>query len=303
MTQTMTATSTKSAAFTGAAYMVGAGLLFAVINVANTQLTWVYGLKSTTVAFWEYFIALLFSLPWVFRHLRSSLTTSQIPLHILRVALAAGGVQLWVLGFSSGVPLWQMIALIMTSPFFVTIGSLLVLGETVTKERWISLVIGFIGAMIILSPWSDTFTIAMLYPLGASFMWAMYSLITKHMTKTENADTLTLYLLLLLTPINAVLAFNGGFVIKTDITIVSTEIAIAIVVGVGVLVAIAQYFLVKAYDVADAAYLQPFDYVKQPVNIILGWLVYNYLPEGIMWLGTSLIFGASIYLLQSEIKK
>ena len=302
MTHTMT-TSTKSAAFTGAAYMVGAGLLFAVINVANTQLTWVYGLKSTTVAFWEYFIALLFSLPWVFRHLRSSLTTSQIPLHIIRVALAAGGVQLWVLGFSSGVPLWQMIALIMTSPFFVTIGSLLVLGETVTKERWISLVTGFVGAMIILSPWSDKFTIAMLYPLGASFMWAMYSLITKHMTKTEDADTLTLYLLLLLTPINAALAFNGGFVIATDITVVSTEIAIAIVVGVGVLVAVAQYFLVKAYNVADAAYLQPFDYVKQPVNIILGWLVYNYLPEGIMWLGTTLIFGASIYLLQSETKK
>jgi len=301
MTQTIT--SSRNAAFTGAAFMVGAGLLFAVINVANTQLTWVYGLKSTTVAFWEYFIALLFSLPWVFRHLRTSLTTSQMPLHILRVALAAGGVQLWVLGFSSGVPLWQMIALIMTSPFFVTIGSLLVLGETVTKQRWVSLFLGFTGAMIILSPWSDKFTIAMLYPLGASFMWAMYSLITKHMTKTENADTLTLYLLLLLTPINAALAFNGGFVIKTDIAIVSTEFAIAIVVGVGVLVAIAQYFLVKAYNVADAAYLQPFDYVKQPVNVILGWLVYSYLPEGIMWLGTALIFGASVYLLQSEIKK
>lgn len=302
MTQTMT-TSGKSAAYTGAAYMVGAGLLFAVINVANTQLTWVYGLKSTTVAFWEYFIALLFSLPWVFKHLRVSLTTSQMPLHILRVALAAGGVQLWVLGFSAGVPLWQMIALIMTSPFFVTIGSLLVLRETVTKERWISLIVGFIGAMIILSPWSNDFTTALLYPLGASFMWAMYSLITKRMTETEDSDTLTLYLLLLLTPINAALAFTGGFGIQTDAAVVSTEVAIAIVVVVGVLVAAAQYFLVKAYSVADAAYLQPFDYVKQPVNIILGFLVYNYAPEGIMWLGTILIFGASIYLLQSEMKK
>ena len=296
-------TGSKNAAYIGAAYMVGAGLIFAIINVANTQLTWVYGLKSTTVAFWEYFIALLFSLPWVFKNLRSALTTSQIPLHILRVALAAGGVQLWVLGFSSGVPLWQMIALIMTSPFFVTIGSLLVLGETVTKERWISLVIGFIGTMIILSPWSDEFTIAVLYPLGASFMWAMYSLITKHMTRTENADTMTLYLLLLLTPINAVLAFNSGFIIKTDAAIVSSELAIAIVVTVGVLVAVAQYFLVKAYSIADAAYLQPFDYVKQPVNILLGWIVYSYLPEGIMWLGATLIFGASLYLLWSESKK
>ncbi len=296
MTHTMTITGRKSAAFTGAAYMIGAGLIFAVINVANTQLTWVLGQKSTAVAFWEYFIALLFSLPWVFTHLRSAFTTTQIGPHILRVALAAGGVQLWVLGFASGVPIWQMIALLMTSPFFVTIGSLLVLRETVTKERWISLAMGFVGAMIILSPWSDTFTSAVLYPLGASFLWAMYSLVTKHMTKTENNDTLTLYLLLLLTPINAGLAYtNGGFVI-------STQVAIAMVVVVGVLVAVAQYFLVKAYSVADAAYLQPFDYVKQPVNIILGWLVYNALPEGIMWLGAALIFGASLYLLRSEAK-
>ena len=301
MTQTIT--SSKSAAYTGAAYMVGAGLIFAVINVANTQLTWVYGLKSTTVTFWEYFIALLFSLPWVFKHLCSAFTTSQIPLHILRVALAAGGVQLWVLGFSAGVPIWQMIALIMTSPFFVTVGSLFILGETVTKERWISLAIGFVGTMIILNPWSDKFTIAVFYPLGASFLWAMYSLITKHMTKTENPDTLTLYLLLLLTPINAVLAFNGGFVIQTDIAVVSSEIAIAIVIGVGILTAISQYFLVKAYSAADAAYLQPFDYVKQPVNILLGWLVYSYMPEGIMWLGAALIFSASLYLLNSEAKK
>ena len=302
MTHTIT-TSTKSAAFTGAAFMVAAGLLFAVINVANTQLTWVYGLKSTTVAFWEYFIALLFSLPWVFRHLRSSLTTSKMPLHILRVALAAGGVQLWVLGFASGVPLWQMIALIMTSPFFVTIGSLLVLRETVTMQRWISLIVGFVGAMIILSPWSDKFTVALLYPLGASFMWAMYSLITKHMTETEDSDTLTLYLLLLLTPINAALAFSGGFGIQTDAAVVSTEFAIGLVIFVGVLVAVAQYFLVRAYSIADAAYLQPFDYVKQPVNIILGYLVYSYAPEGVMWLGTLLIFGASLYLLRSEMKK
>ena len=288
-------TSSKKAAYTGAAYMVGAGLIFAIINIANYQLTSGYGQLSTTIAFWEYFIALLFSLPWVFKNLRSAFTTSNMALHILRVALAAGGVQLWILGFASGIQIWQMIALIMTSPFFVTIGSLLLLKETVTKERWISVLIGFIGAMIILDPWSDTFTIAVLYPIGAAFLWAMYSLITKHMTKTEKPDTLTLYLLLLLTPINAGLAFSGGFTITTDM-------AILLVIFVGVLVATAQYFLVKAYSIADAAYLQPFDYVKQPVNVLLGWLAFGYLPEGIMWLGTALIFGASIYLLQSEAK-
>ena len=53
MTHTMTITGRKSAAFTGAAYIIGAGLIFAVINVANTQLTWVSAQNPTPWAFWE----------------------------------------------------------------------------------------------------------------------------------------------------------------------------------------------------------------------------------------------------------
>ncbi|MEE9313129.1 MAG: DMT family transporter [Rhizobiaceae bacterium] len=291
----MTQTTTRSnSAYLGAAYMIGAGAIFAVINTLVQKLTMGYGQTSTTVAFWQYFIALLFSLPWVFSRLRSALSTDQIGLHILRVVLAAAGVQMWILGLAT-VPIWQAIALIMTSPFFVTIGARLVLGETVTMQRWLAVLVGFIGGMIILSPWSDSFTTSALLPVGAALLWALSSLVTKHLTNTEGADTLTLYLLILLTPINAALAFGGGFTL-------TTEMSIWLVIAAGVLTAAAQYALVKAYSVADAAYLQPFDHVKLPFNVLLGWLVFSYLPTGEMWIGTALIFGASIYLLHQESK-
>ena len=293
MTQTMT-TSSKSAAFTGAAYMIGAGLLFAIDNTIVQMLTMVQGQASTTVAFWQYFIAALFSLPWVFMRLKGTLMTKRWPMQILRVALAAAGVQLWVLGLSY-VPIWQAIALIMTSPFFVTIGARLMLGEAVGAQRWGAVLVGFIGGMIILSPWSDTFTLAALLPVGAAFLWAMSSLATKVLTRTETADSLTLYLLVLLTPINAVLAAKSGYAIT------STDSMWLIVVA-GVLTATANYALIKAYSVADAAYLQPFDHVKLPFNVLLGWLVFSYLPVGAMWIGTFLIVGASLYMLSQEAK-
>ncbi len=75
--------------------------------------------------------------------------------------------RVWCAGLGTGlatVPIWQAIALVMTSPFFIIIGARLFLGETVGRDRWLATLTGFIGAMIILQPWSDSFTLAALLP-------------------------------------------------------------------------------------------------------------------------------------------
>lgn len=275
----------------GAGYMVAAGLLFAIVNISVQAVTMQLGQDPATVAFWQYLIALLFSLPWVFKRLKTALSTSQLPLHLLRVALAVGGVQLWVAGLAQ-VPIWQAIALLMTSPLFVTTGAFLLLSEHVSTERWGGVVAGFIGGMVILSPWSDEFNMAALYPVGAAVLWALSSLATKRLTKTDGADTLTLYLLIMLTPMNAILSFNSGYHLATD--------AIWLILLAGCLTAAAHFLLARSYSVADAAYLQPFDHVKLLLNVGLGWLVFGYLPQGTMWLGAALIVGSSLFLMTRE---
>lgn len=277
----------------GAVLMVTAGLLFAVINTINQSLTMQFGQSSASVVFWQYLIALLFTAPWILAKMKFA-ATGQLPLHILRVFFAALGVQLWVSGLSI-VPIWQAIALIMTSPFFVTLGASLLLGERVGLQRWIAVLMGFAGGMIILSPWDVDFKMATLYPVSASLFWALSSLTTKYLTRTEKPQTLTFYLLVLLTPVNAGLAFDSGYV-------VTSSTAIWLVICAGVLTALAQHALAKAYWVADAAYLQPFDHLKLPFNVLLGWLVFGFLPEGTMWAGTLLIVLSSYYLLNSERK-
>jgi S-adenosylmethionine uptake transporter len=279
-------------ALLGALLMIAAGAIFAAINTLVQLATMTHGIASTKVAFWQYLIALGFYVPWLWTNLARSLATSNIVLHIIRVLLAAGGVQLWVYGLSF-VPIWQAIALIMLSPFFVTLGAGLVLREQVTAQRWLAVAIGFIGGMIILSPWSDTFTVKALYPVGAAMLWAFSSLLTKHMTESESPETLTIYLLLLLTPINALVTFNAGFALPV-------ETSLGIIVAAGALTAAAQYALVKAYSVADAAYLQPFDHLKLPLNVLLGFLVFGFLPGGSMWLGSAMIVGGSLFLLREE---
>lgn len=273
-----------------AGLMVAAGASFALVNTALQGATMGHGAAAPTVTFWQYLVALGFYLPWIARH-KGALATGQLGLHTLRVVLAAGGVQLWTLGLAH-VPIWQAIALILLSPFFVTIGAGLVLREGVSPHRWGAVLLGIVGGMIILEPWSDRFTLAALLPVGAAALWAASSVVTKQLTHQERPETVTIYLLLLLSPINAGLAQATGFTLPSS--------ALWLVIGAGLLTALAQHLLVRAYSLADAAFLQPFDHLKLPFNVALGFAVFGFAPTGSMWLGTAVILAASLYLLNRE---
>jgi drug/metabolite transporter (DMT)-like permease len=279
----------------GAALMIGAGAMFACVNTLLQFVTMKLGISAPTATFWQYGIALVVVLPWHGVGL-AALRTNRLPAHALRVGFAVGGVQLWALGLAH-VPIWQAISLIMLSPFFVTAGAALLLGEHVTAQRWMAVLAGFAGGAVILSPWDDNFTLWALAPVGAAALWAASSLMTKRMTATESPATLTLYLLALLTPLNALLTLGGGGMATGGM------VGFLALVVAGLLTAAAQYALAKAYATADAAFLQPFDHVKLPFNVVLGVLAFGFVPPGSMWLGSALIVAASLWLLSSESRR
>ncbi|TNJ47510.1 DMT family transporter [Phaeobacter sp. B1627] len=277
-----------------ACLMVIAGACFAVVNAILQAVTMMHGAAAPTITFWQYLIALLFYIPWIWRNRSAVLSTRQFGAHVLRVALAVGGVQLWTLGLAH-VPIWQAIALILLSPFFVTIGAALILREQVSGHRWAAVVLGILGGMIILAPWSDRFQVAALLPVAAAALWAASSVVTKRLTDRDSTETVTIYLLLLLSPANAVLAVGTGFAVPMG--------TLWLVIGAGLLTALAQHSLVRAYTLADAAFLQPFDHLKLVFNVGLGVLVFGFMPDGNMWLGTAMILIASAYLLNREARR
>ena len=108
----------------------------------------------------------------------------------------------------------------------------------------------------------------------------------------EQAPTVTLWLLVLLTPINAGLSLQAGFELPT------AQILGWLVVG-GVIMMAAQYLLTWAYAASDAAFVQPFDDLKLISNILIYGLAFGYWPEGNIWAGVTLILMGSLYLLWS----
>jgi drug/metabolite transporter (DMT)-like permease len=281
----------------GAAYMVLAGICFATVNAITYVITSSpdyggLGFKAQSDTFWQYAIATAFSLPFVLREGLSKLSTKRPVLHVIRVILSALGVLAFVKSVQSGTPIWQVISLVMTSPIFVLLGARLFLGETVSPPRWIAAAIGLAGATIVSGLWSTGLTAAMVYPVAAAVLWGASSLLTKVLTRTESAPTVTLWLLVLLTPINLGLSVHAGFELPT------MQILGWLLVG-GLIMMAAQYLLTWSYAAADAAFVQPFDDLKLISNILIYGIFFGYWPEGNIWAGVAMILCGSLYLLWS----
>ncbi len=183
----------------GAALMVAACSAYAAVNVATQLAGTRTGIPSVIIAFWQYVIALVLTLPMLIRDGAGALRTSRFGLHVMRVALAAAGVQVWIYALTH-VPIWQVVALSMTSPFFVILCARLFLREKVTPARLLTTFAGFVGALVIIAPWSDSYTVYSLLPVLAAALWAGYSVMTKYLTRFERPASISAYMLVLLTP-------------------------------------------------------------------------------------------------------
>ena len=278
----------------GGSWMLTAGLAFAIVNSLAQYLSIKLHMASTMVALFQYFIALVVMIPWLktlgFRH---ALKTRHFGQHLFRVFLSVIGIQLWLWALAYPVPIWQAIALLMTSPLFVTIGSGLFLKEKVGAMRWGATIVGFIGAMIILEPWSDYFNWASLLPVAAAFFWAGYSLMVKKMSAHESPTSIVVYLLLLITPFNIFLAIP-------DWHLPSHINTWLLLIAAGLLTALAQWAIAKAYALADASFVQPFDNAKLPLNVLGGWLIFGWVPPGRLWVGAGIIILAVLFITHWE---
>lgn len=292
----------------GALLMLSASLVFAGGNILQSVLPQRFGMSSTGMAFWQYLIASVLMLPIVLRIGLGRLKTRRPLAHLIRAFASALGVHVFVYGFASGVPIWQMVTLLATGPLFVIIGSTLCLGERVSGPRIVAAMVGFIGAVIVSGVGTEGLGWAALTPVLAAALWAVTDVMTRWLAREETPETLALSLLVLITPNHlALLLLANAFAFALP-TGVATGLPFALPEGAGLLLllalggltAAAQYLLAFAYRLADAAYLQPFADLKAPLAGLVGWLLLGQTPSPWFWPGAALIVGASIFIFWIE---
>lgn len=309
--------STTNAPAAGAAFMLVAALAFAGSNLLQSLLPTPveyggYGMSSTGMAFWQYVIAAILSLPLIFRIGLDKLRTRHPLAHEIRAFVSALGVHVFVYGFASGVPIWQMVTLLATGPLFIILGSTVFLGERASTARIGAALVGFVGAVVVSGVGTEGLGWTALIPVVAAALWATTDVLTRHLAlKGESPETLTISLLVLVTPnhLLILLAVWGlGIVapgllpagLADNVFALPSGTALWLLALLGALTAVAQYLLAYAYKVADATYLQPFGDTKVPLSGLLGWIVLSQVPSIWFWPGAALIVAASAFIYWAE---
>ena len=307
----------QNGATSGAVFMLLASLAFAGSNLLQSALPTPveyggYGMSSTGMAFWQYVIAGLLSLPLILRIGLGNLRTSHPLAHEIRAFVSALGVHVFVYGFATGVPIWQMVTLLATGPLFIILGSTLFLGERASAARIGAALVGFVGAIIVSGVGTDGLGWQTLVPILAALLWAITDILTKYLSKLgEGPETLTVSLLVLVTPnhLLILLAVWGLGVAAPGLLPAGLSANVFALPGgdglwllalLGALTAGAQYLLAFAYRVADATYLQPFGDLKVPLSALLGWVLLAQVPSAWFWPGAALIVGASAFIYWVE---
>lgn len=288
----------------GALWMVIAGITFAGINVITPAISEQFPISSGWIAFYQYLFALLFIAPYFLKFgLRNILKTHHFMTHFWRILVAVIGIQFWIKALSIQFPIGEGVALLMTSPLFASLGAFLFLKERFTPVRVIATILGFLGAIIILEPNSENFNRAAIFPILAAFFWALHALLMKYLSDKDHPLTMVTYLYILMIPINLLVATTGNFSHLPNEFFVPDITLLGALLLLGFLTAIAQYAVAKAYSLADAIFIQPFDYLKLPLNTFLGWLFFGWAVSQQFWVGAIIMVSSLLAISYFEGKE
>ncbi|MBK1839270.1 DMT family transporter [Azospirillum sp. YIM B02556] len=189
-------------------------------------------------------------------------------------------------------PLAEAAAISFVSPVFVTVLSILFLSEKVGIRRWIALLVGLAGVLIVIRPGADGFQPASLLPVLTAFSWALGLVATRKMTVRENPLTTMLWSALIgLIVLTALLPLHAVW---------PTPWEMLLGAFIGLVYTLSQWLLILAYRQGEASVLAPFTYVQLIWSTALGFLVFGAVPDHWTFAGTGVIIASGLYTAHRE---
>ena len=187
----------------------------------------------------------------------------------------------------------QTASVFLSAPMVVTALAGPLLGEWAGPRRWAAIMVGFIGVLVVVRPGTSMFDLAILYSIAATFVYAVYSILTRRLAGTESQASLIFYPSLIGVLLFAPFAW-------VDMTLPETAFDTALLFVFGIFGMIGHTMFVKASRVASAPKIAPFVYSQLLWMTLLGYLVFGDLPD--MWTvaGAAIICASGLYLMYRE---
>lgn len=185
--------------------------------------------------------------------------------------------------------------ILFAGPLFVTALSIPLLGQRVGLWRWLAVLIGFGGVLLVIRPGADSFTWFAVLPLCAAFGFASISVSSRLFDSPVPTALITLY-------------YNSGTLVGSIILVLSTGGFVPVtaladwlwLAAMGVAGGLGAYCITSAYRLAEASSLSPFEYFGIPFSFCLGWFFFAEAPFDRIFPGVLLIVGGGLLIIWRE---
>ena len=277
-----------------AAVLIMASAIF-LFTLIDTSAKWLImaGLPAMQVVFSRYvgafLTALIFFIP---RRGLGEFRSNRPWIQVLR-ALALLGSTVFNFLALRYLPITLTIAMFFAMPIVVTLLSIPILGERVGLRRFLAVLTGFIGVLVIVQPWGAQFHWAVFLSIGALFSASTYFVLTRLLAGIDNNSTSQLWTNGLATLVLAPIALQNAVWPENTLNML-------VFLFIGFLGGVGHILATLAFRFAQASVLAPVTYVQVIYATAAGYLVFNMLPTIWTAIGTAIIIASGVYIWQRE---
>ena len=237
-------------------------------------------------------------------------TTKQFKFEFIRGIFLFLSYTTFMMGLAA-LPLAEVEAIRFSGPMMITILSVFILGERVEPVRWLALIVGFLGVLLIVKPGSASSNIGSIFILISVLFYALTVMSTRKLQTTDNNAIMAYY---------SSLVYLAAVLILVPITLMIGEIPDAhpsiaflfrhwsmpmlldgiIMCGLGLVWAAWTYFMARAYSLAQASVAAPFEYLSLPINVMWGFAIWQEIPTLLTWVGAALTLLSGLFIMYRE---
>ena len=240
-------------------------------------------------------------------------TTTQPKLQLVRGIFLFLSYTTYMMGLAA-LHLADVEAIRFSGPLMITILSVFMLHEKVDLRRWFALFAGFAGILLIVQPGSTHFNEGSLFVLISVLFYALTVILTRKMNATDSSATMAyfsswVYLIaaFIFSPLAAIVGeipnAHPSVAFLFHAWTMPTLLDLFIMLGLGIIWAIWMYFVTRAYSIAQASIIAPFEYASLPINVTWGFLFWHEVPAGMTIAGAALTLLSGLYILVQEQKQ
>lgn len=264
-------------------------VMFTAMHAAIRHVT--KELPPLQAAFFRAAFGALIFLPVIFRSGFGFLRTEKIGLHLLRAFLNAASMFLFFTGLAV-TALAKVTALSFTSPLFMAVLSVIILGERMRLRRWTATLLGFAGMLVIVRPGLIELDSGSIMIIASAAIWAVTMIVIKFLLRTDSSLTVTGYASIFV----SLFALGPALYVWQDPSLD----AWMWMIFVGIMGGGAQYLLAESLRQADAGAIMPFDFAKLVWASLFGFYLFGEVPDAYVWLGALIIFASGSYIAYRE---